>query len=173
MTIITFALIIALSILFLLIGGNHQPQNQPQHGGNSYESGRSIGFNYVKKQNELDNVDKVLERPVKLGTSNVTLLESDPDPVDLNGRTGRKYKRVKHIMDWCSPSNEIVSSKPDTDLIKYRQPYMYDEAEIINGRFYRDWRYPEKPIDVQFLKDPKAYCKANQFQYPCVKFNQS
>ena len=170
MTIILISLIILLSILLFLIGFGDRAiaRASQQIGGTS--RGRLLGFNYVKKQNELDNVDKVLERPVKLGKSNVKLLESDPDPVDLIGRTGRTYKRNKHIMDWCPPSKPIYNKADlDMDLIQYRQPYMYGNAEIINGHFYRDWRYPEKPINIAFLKDPDAYCKANPSQYPCFK----
>ena len=166
MTITLITLIIVLCTFSLLFSGS-----QTQIGGSSYDASSSqlIGFDYVKKQNELDNVDKVLERPVRLGKTIVQLLDSEQDPVDSLGRTGRKIKRISHILDWCPPIDKTdANADIDFDLIQYRQPYMFDKPALIRGRYYRDWRYPEKPVDIKFLKNPKAYCKSNPFQYPCV-----
>jgi hypothetical protein len=44
---------------------------------------------------------------------------------------------------------------------------MFDKAEIVDGRYYRDWKYPRKPISVEFIKNPAKYCKAHPFEYPC------
>lgn len=68
----------------------------------------------------------------------------------------------------CISPNDPISAK-----IKKLQPYMYDEPEIINlydYPFYRDWRYPENPIDPRFAANPEKYCEANPQVYPCYRY---
>jgi hypothetical protein len=67
----------------------------------------------------------------------------------------------------------IGQHDPIRQIIKHRQPYMYDQAEIINyydHPFYRDWRYPERPIDPKFAANPQRYCELNPHVYPCYKY---
>ena len=67
----------------------------------------------------------------------------------------------------------ISDKDPISYAIKQYQPYMYDQPEIINyydHAFYRDWRYPERPIDIRFAVNPQKYCELNPHIYPCYKY---
>jgi hypothetical protein len=66
----------------------------------------------------------------------------------------------------------IDEKNPIRRAIQHYQPFMYDEAEIINYYdypFYRDWRYPERPIDVKFAANPEKYCEEHPNIYPSYK----
>jgi hypothetical protein len=66
----------------------------------------------------------------------------------------------------------ITDKDPINDAIRQYQPYMYDEPEIINyydTPLYRDWRYPERPIDIKFAANPEKYCEENPHIYPSYK----
>jgi hypothetical protein len=67
-----------------------------------------------------------------------------------------------------------VSEKdPISYAVKQYQPYMYDRPEIINFDdypLYRDWRYPETPIDIRFAANPEKFCSMNPQVYPCYKY---
>jgi len=66
----------------------------------------------------------------------------------------------------------INDKDPINQIIKRYQPYMYDESEIINyydKPFYRDWRYPERPIDIKFAINPNKYSVENPHIYPSFK----
>lgn len=67
----------------------------------------------------------------------------------------------------------VSGNHPLRDLIKKYQPYMYDSPEIINYYdypFYRDWRYPERPIDPKFLANPEKYVAEYPYIYPSYKY---
>lgn len=67
----------------------------------------------------------------------------------------------------------IKDTDPISYAIKQYQPYMYDQPDILNyydHPLYRDWRYPERPIDIQFAANPAKYCALNPHVYPCYKY---
>jgi len=96
-----------------------------------------------------------------------TLVEN-PDPyAETHNPSKLSYPRMKDKLT-CIPENA-----PIRELIKHYQPYMYNEAEIINYYnypFYRDWRFGEQPIDIRFIADPKGYCEKYPMAYPCPKY---
>jgi len=66
----------------------------------------------------------------------------------------------------------ITENDPARYLIQKYQPYMYDQAEIINYYdypLYRDWRYPEQPIDIRFAVNPEKYVQQHPHVYPSYK----
>jgi len=67
----------------------------------------------------------------------------------------------------------IKGNAPLMKRIEKYQPYMYNRAELVtlyDHPFYRDWRYPERPIDVRFAANPKKYCAENPHIYPSYKY---
>jgi hypothetical protein len=81
---------------------------------------------------------------------------------------------VTHRQSKLNSSNLtcIQANDPIRRVISKYQPYMYDTPEIINcydHAFYRDWRYPERPIDVKFAANPDKYCEQNPQIYPSYK----
>jgi hypothetical protein len=77
------------------------------------------------------------------------------------------------VLDKTQPVTCIGSNDPIRQIIKTYQPYFYDHAEILNyydHPFYRDWRYPERPIDPKFATNPEKYCDLNPQVYPCYKY---
>lgn len=61
----------------------------------------------------------------------------------------------------------------DNKSIQKYKPSFLKNNEIINlydFPFYHDWRYPERPIDVNFAINPKYYCLKNPEIYPCYKW---
>ena len=68
--------------------------------------------------------------------------------------------------------NELTLSK----LTQEQKEYLYSlqihktgNLELINGQFYIDKRYPERPIDINFAINPEHYCKLNKLTYPCYQ----
>lgn len=95
----------------------------------------------------------------------VKLEQTNPDVVS-HRYSKLSYDRNKNNLT-CIKENDTLR-----DRIKEYQPYMYDEAEIINyydNPFYRDWRYPERPIDIRFAINPKKYVEENPHIYPSYK----
>jgi hypothetical protein len=82
---------------------------------------------------------------------------------------------VEHRQSSLDHSNLtcIDQNAPIRKIIKEYQPYMYDEPELVNlydYPFYRDWRYPERPIDLRFAIDPQKYSEKNPLVYPSYKY---
>jgi len=95
-------------------------------------------------------------------TDAVTLEQTDPNVV-----THRQSKLDLRNLK-CIKHDAAIRRK-----IAKLQPYMYDTAQFVtlyDIPFYRDWRYPERPIDLNFANDPKKYCAENPQVYPCYKY---
>ncbi len=146
--------LIALIALILAILPNNSNSGLPQTGGKS----DPVIFNYSRNHRELENVDNVLDRQVTKGTTIV-------NPVPC-GNTNADYV----IRNEIKPLNKSISQDLKA-LIQYRQPYMFDKPKITDidtNKYYYDWKYPRKPISVEFLKNPKKYCRSNPLEYPCT-----
>lgn len=82
-----------------------------------------------------------------------------PEQTDLNVSS---YKRNK-------------PNKPNTQLcqtINKYKPLMYDKGDIVDlydHLFYRDRRFPERPIDTEFAVNPYKYIMKNPHIYPSYK----
>ena len=93
----------------------------------------------------------------------VTIEQTDPKVV-----THRPSKVTSHPDLLCLRPESRTYQK----ILEY-QPYMYPNMNLLNFYdypFYRDWRYPEQPIDPQFASDPSGYCAKNRLVYPCPKY---
>ncbi len=67
----------------------------------------------------------------------------------------------------------VGNNHPIRSIIEKYQPYIYDQANLINyydQPLYRDWRYPERPIDIRFAANPEKYCEQFPHVYPCFKY---
>lgn len=96
----------------------------------------------------------------------VNIEQTDPNVV-THRPSKLEYPKIKDQLT-CIGEND-----PIRPIIEEYQPYMYDQAEIINYYdypFYRDWRYPERPIDPRFAANPAKYCEKNPHIYPCYKY---
>lgn len=70
-------------------------------------------------------------------------------------------------------TNKQIIPIEDTKNCEKYQPYMYDKLELVTlygKKFYRDWRYPERPIEIGFSINPKKYCEENPQVYPSFKY---
>ena len=92
--------------------------------------------------------------------------QTDPDVVE-HRPSKLNYARMKDQLA-C-----IGEKSPIREAIKKYQPYMYDRPEIMNYYdfpYYRDWRYPERPIDPQFAINPKKYAEKYPYIYPSYRY---
>lgn len=67
----------------------------------------------------------------------------------------------------------IDRTNPVRHKVRKFQPVMYDRDQIINyydRPYYRDWRYPEQPIDLEFIQNPAGFCRKYPQRYPCYKY---
>jgi len=90
------------------------------------------------------------------------------DPLVVKHRESKlSYPRIKDQLT-C-----IREEHPINSVISKYQPYIYDKPNIINyydQPLYRDWRYPEQPIDIRFAANPEKYCEQFPHAYPCFKY---
>ena len=146
-------ILLILSLFFLTIKKTEFFQNMTP------KSEFSIVNKYLKNQNEINNVDTVLNRPVLPGKNIIS---------KVRPYNSIKIKDVNRFDDkklLCLTENHPLRKK----IIKY-QPYMYGKSSKIvdyyGSMFYRDWRYPLKPISLKFLANPIKYIKENPTIYP-------
>lgn len=94
----------------------------------------------------------------------------DPAAVKLEQPNPSVVHHRPSVLDKTVPRTCIGPDDPLRQIIKHYQPYIYDQAKIINyydHPFYRDWRYAERPIDPRFAVNPTRYCDLNSHIYPC------
>ena len=57
----------------------------------------------------------------------------------------------------------------DPSTTKKENQYMFgDDSSLVhyNNMYYHDWRFPEKPIEVEFAANPEEYVKKHPKRYP-------
>ena len=90
------------------------------------------------------------------------------DPNVVEHRTSKlSYPKIKDKLT-CIPQ-----CHPIRKVIKKHQPYMWEQANIINfydTPLYRDWRYPLQPINIKFAANPEKYCELYPMAYPCAEY---
>ncbi|MEX0597175.1 MAG: hypothetical protein WD512_11800 [Candidatus Paceibacterota bacterium] len=85
----------------------------------------------------------------------VGIVNLDRPPTELEGVT----KAVAERLVDCKTHDILYNLSPDflrTDLKQY-----------YGGLYYNDVRYPERPIGIEFAKDPAGYCMRHPQEYPC------
>lgn len=92
------------------------------------------------------------------------------DPTVVKARPSKlSYPRIKDKL------TIVTEDHPLRNVVRQYQPYIYDEnnAHFVNyydQPLYRDWRYPERPIDLRFAANPEKYCEQFPHVYPCYKY---
>jgi len=64
--------------------------------------------------------------------------------------------------------------KVDTEPTKKYNQYMFgDDSTLVryNQTFYHDWRFPIKPVEVEFALNPEEYVKKYPKRYPSYVYN--
>lgn len=122
---------------------------------------------YSRQYRELDDVDNVLNRPQTKGDPYIDALvpwNQDQDTAQRLRAPVSKYLDFNDDGRKPTPTDEKVKV-----LVEGRQPYFLDEALIIDRdgkKFYWDWRYPRRPISLQFATDPEGYVRDHPNEYP-------
>lgn len=155
----------------------------------SNESGQKRFFMDNEQEFNLNNKDShwFLQKDIIPGKTSIqNLSETSPH------RTNFVYVN-KNALDLEHPNPKVVKPKcsklsypnikdrltcvpedhPIRPLVKHLQPYMFDDAELINyydQALYHDWRYQRRPIDIKFATNPKKYCEKNPHIYPCFEY---
>jgi hypothetical protein len=91
-----------------------------------------------------------------------------PNPNTVKPRCSKlSFPHIKDRLT-CVPEDH-----PVRPLVRHLQPYMFDEADLINyydQALYRDWRYQRRPIDIRFAINPQKYCEQFPHVYPCFEY---
>lgn len=120
-----------------------------------------MGETYQQKINELNDVDRVLDRPLRPPNKdiyNISLLPSSPDALT-------HYPASKSNIDDIHRDYKLSPGLYSV-LAKYSP---YDKPEIVqyySEYYYRDWRFPEKPISIKFAENPEKFIMDFPKQYP-------
>jgi hypothetical protein len=85
----------------------------------------------------------------------VGIVNLDRPPTELEGVT----KAVAERLVDCKTHNILYNLSPDFMRTGLKQYY--------GGLYYNDVRYPERPIGIEFAKDPAGYCMRHPQEYPC------
>ena len=128
-----------------------------------------LGENYQRRFNEIVDVNNVLNRPTRIGKEAIAKLGfvSDDNFAYIHGKPNVKMTVFRDPVKHCIDKNH-----PIYPLVEKLQPYMFGRIpHVIDGQFYYDWRYPEKPIDLKFAASPNGYCKLYPYRYPCTVRN--
>jgi len=110
------------------------------------------------------------------------------------------YRHTYESLNFPTDGAEVVKATPvinsDHTTTVYPKPFGYDDVtitkkdalnlkdkelpqsnkhkdlEVIDGKFYRDWKWPQMPIAVEFGLNPEKYCSMYPGVYPCFRYYQ-
>jgi hypothetical protein len=153
-----------------------QAQIQETHfiGGAPQFSGVGVGV-YSRQYKELDDVDHVLTRPLVPGKKDINELIAYNAQVRTvnNGIMPSEASSSLVLASPAAPAIPAAAVDPilpvDKDtraLIEARQPAFLREALIINGKYYYDRQYPQRPVSIDFARDPEKYVREHPDEYP-------
>jgi hypothetical protein len=146
---------------------------------------------YIPPQSPYDKINNklyyVLSRPILKGNQNIDNLQEilNPildNPVNKNEYIGETSEKPMWVTPFIRDMRKTPEKKclvPDIPLysrIDNRQPSIYNNPKksslfnLYGFPLYRDWRYPEKPISIEFATNPKKYCTKNPNNYPCYVY---
>ena len=136
----------------------------------------SIKSPYIHQYNELDDVDHVLTRPIMPGEKvtndlvafNTSLPQASgimPSEASSSLVTVPASARLEPGPG-PSPGPIEPLSQDIKALVEARQPPFLKEALIIDGKYYYDQRYPQRPVPIEFAKDPERYVREHPDEYP-------
>ena len=105
--------------------------------------------------NTYDNVDLSLNKVLEKGDPIINAVE----PID----------EMSCFVHDIEPHKLEPLEEFDASTTKKNNQYMFeDDSTIIkyNKKFYHDWRFPAKPIEVEFALNPDEYIKKHPKRYP-------
>jgi hypothetical protein len=114
---------------------------------------------YERTKDELKDVDTVLSRETKSPTGEHELSISNIEPA----------RNETDSFDVFTPPDRLAvvpPSKETLELVSKLQPGFLGESPLLNGEYYYDSRFPERPISMKFLTDP-SFCTLERIRYPC------
>jgi hypothetical protein len=92
---------------------------------------------------------------IMIKPSKLSYLRQKSNLVCLNEENSKKLRRkIGRVQPYVYPKNQ-----PNLETY-YERPY------------YRDSRYPQQPVDVEFIQDPKAFCRKYPSRYPCYQLTR-
>ena len=107
-------------------------------------------------KNTFDNLELNLSKIIEKSDNNV--MPNDETSEFL----GREIGAQKY-------SNGILTDS-GKEVIKKFSPFMYDSGcktfTSFGNKFYYDYRFPARPIEVEFANDPEQYTKSYPKRYP-------
>ena len=70
--------------------------------------------------------------------------------------------------------NVGITAQQESKLEKKQLPQSNKQPglEIVDGKFYRDWKWPQMPVAIEFGLNPDKYCSAHPGEYPCFRYYQ-
>lgn len=120
---------------------------------------------YGQQYRELDDVNNVLNRPMKERRAEIDALVAHDPTVPP------QYHYIDPQRTYLDFGDTVSSPVTESDktLVASQQPYFLDEALVIDyygEKFYHDARFPRQPISIEFAKDPKKFCRDHPNEYP-------
>lgn len=162
---------ISIGIILLLLLGFY-PNVQSQFGGSVPGIiTKATGPHYIRQQRELANVDNVLNRPLYPVDKNIERSHAANVWLDYDGDFRHHHELLipeKRYFDF-KDINQVSASVDTKVAVEAKQPYFLDEALIVERdgmKFYWDWRYPKKPLPIEFALDQDKFVLEHPNEYP-------
>jgi hypothetical protein len=157
-------LVIIICVYFL----NHYNDQLTQFG-----SGNTTPYTdtspYLRQQLELQDIDKVLQRPVKVSKKENIKPENTWRYEDGTVRSFMELvKPLKRFLAFTDIEKDKVTSE-DKEIVKQRQHEFLGDANIVDRygkKFYWDKRFPRKLIPIEFARDPEKFVEEHPNVYP-------
>lgn len=120
---------------------------------------------YKQRNSEINDINKVLERPIIKGDLYIEKLQ----PIDLNYDD---YSRYVYTAKMDETKVEYLNlTEADNNLINKRKMNNTDVEFRDGGLYYWDKYYPKQMILVDFALNPAKYIKEHGNSYPSYLIN--
>ena len=169
-------IILVLFAAYLIIGVHYPHQQHHPHQQHGSSGGGTVSkVPYTRQYNELDDVDHVLSRPIEPGNKitdslvayNTGLPFASGEIMPLEAASSLVVLDNHAKAPGPTPASPIpIPSQDIKVLVEARQPSFLKEALIIDGKYYHDQRYPQRPVSVEFAKDPERFVREHPDEYP-------
>lgn len=157
--------IITLALIFWLLQQLGKTRKAEEGFSSQIERGGYDPYQHLEKK-YYDAIEMVKTARVSRGNSQINSLE----PASATSKHTGNVALSKASVELHQPAEQKCKWKKSEILARVAelQPgHLGDKPLIVHGRYYHDWRYRSKPIDIEFAMDPKRYCKLNPTAYPC------
>lgn len=126
---------------------------------------------YIQQYKELGDINNVLKRPVHPHDDTTEKLVAENHWTYLDGIKRTQLELItppKRFLDFKDKPTANISDDEKV-MVEDKQHYFLDDSLIIDydgKKFYWDYRYPRKPISIEFAKDPVKYIQDHPKEYP-------